>query len=336
DLCLDRGADPFDPQLLYNASLGPDETQWLERLWTASKARGRLEAWRRDDGRPIGGRVPCSALDFLLGAAVQRNHLQRAAWLLAHGARASTLHAYTAQPVHTEARLAGFAEMMALLEAHGATPEPLTGERALRAAVMRGDEAEARREVAADPSLVRHPAVLIGVASHGSAEGLAFLLSLGADITVRDHQGATALHRAVQSGSLDAVTTLLAAGDDPDVRDGTWRGTPFGWACHFGQDAVAAHLATITRDVRTLAREAALDRLAEVLAEAPALVNVRLAGDPAPTPVFCLPDDEALAEEVAALLRARGADLRIRDGAGRTPAEAARARGLEGAATVLA
>jgi hypothetical protein len=78
-----------------------------------------------------------------------------------------------------------------------------------------------------------------------------------------------------------------------------------------------------------------LPRLEVVLAADPSLADERLPVDQAPTPLFCLPDDEDAAEEVARILMAHSADPRARDADGRTPADAARARGLDEAAQLM-
>ena len=44
-LVIERGADPFDPQALYNTSLGDDSTAWLDLLWSESNKRGEARKW---------------------------------------------------------------------------------------------------------------------------------------------------------------------------------------------------------------------------------------------------------------------------------------------------
>ena len=78
-----------------------------------------------------------------------------------------------------------------------------------------------------------------------------------------------------------------------------------------------------------------LNRLGVLLDEEPALANHRLADDQSPTPLYCLPDDEERAVTTAQLLLDRGADRKVRNAQGQTPAAAARARGLDDAADVL-
>lgn len=334
-LFLEHGADPYDTQALYNTSIVGDDITWTERLWTACARQGRTAEWSEVNGRGLGGRIKVGTLNYLLGNAVSSNHLGRAAWLLAHGADATTRHAYSQHPVHTEARLAGFPHMVALLERHGAQPEPLAGERALMAALMAGSNDEVRSRLAAEPALRRSPHALHAAAAHGHASAVQLLLSLGVSADLTDHEGTTALHRAVLGGAVSVIDVLLAAGANVDMREHKWRATPMGWACHLGRVPAAERLAPRTRDVRALARSGRVARLDAVLASDPSLANDRLADAEEPTPLFCLPDDEEEATAVAQVLIAHGADTSIRDPRGQTADQVALARGLDDAAEVI-
>jgi hypothetical protein len=333
-LLVEAGAEACDSQSLYNVSIVGHDTHWYEVLWRQAEVAGKLDDWRVKGPGRLGEHLGCSTLNYLLGNAVGQNHLLRAQWLLERGADADTPHAYEKRPVLAVARLSGFTAMADLLEAHGATPVALDGVDALQALAARGDEAGARALVAARPEVIRSPRPLLSAAEHGNAPAVALLLALGVDVGAGDHQGITPLHRAVQSGSLEAVEHLLAAGADVDARERRWGGTPLSWAVVLGQPHLADRLAPISRDVRALASQARLDRLAAVLDAEPQRISEVLPGD-APTVLFCLPDDEDDAVAVARLLLARGADPRARNGKDDTPADAARKRGLDEAAAVL-
>ncbi|USQ97304.1 ankyrin repeat domain-containing protein [Caulobacter sp. RL271] len=333
-LLVEAGAEAYDSQSLYNVSIVGHDTHWYELLWRQAEVAGKLDEWRVKGPGRLGEHLGCSTLNYLLGNAVGQNHLLRAQWLLERGADADTPHAYEKRPVLAVARLSGFTAMADLLEAHGATPVALNGVDALQALAARGDEAGARALVAARPEVIRSPRPLLSAAEHGNAPAVALLLALGVDVGAGDHQGITPLHRAVQSGSLEAVEHLLAAGADVDARERRWGGTPLSWAVVLGQPHLADRLAPISRDVRALASQARLDRLAAVLDAEPQRISEVLPGD-APTVLFCLPDDEDDAVAVARLLLARGADPRARNGKDDTPADAARKRGLDEAAAVL-
>ncbi len=43
-LLIERGANPFDTQALYNTSIVGDDIRWLEFLWKHSEARGVTES----------------------------------------------------------------------------------------------------------------------------------------------------------------------------------------------------------------------------------------------------------------------------------------------------
>jgi ankyrin repeat protein len=335
DLLIATGAETCDLQTLYNISIVGADLHWYEVLWRHAEAKGETDKWRTPgEGRLGRHEAGETTLDYLLGNAVGQNHLARAEWLLARGANPNTAHFYTRQPVHALAQLSGFLEMAALLERHGARPAALSGVEAFQAACLRHDAAAARALLADQPELVRHPAPLLAAAMFGDAAAVRLLLDLGAEVGALDQDGISPLHRAVQSGSLEAVNLLLEAGADLDLRDGRWRGTALSWAVALGQPHVAERLAPLSHDVRALASLARIDRLEAVLAEAPALANHVLPED-RPTPLFCLPDDEDLAVEVARTLLRYGADPSIVGKSGETAERLARKRGLDDAADLL-
>ncbi len=89
-------------------------------------------------------------------------------------------------------------------------------------------------------------AALIGAALHGQSAMIRLLCDLGADVRAFGppgfHPHATALHQAVDSGSLAAVRALVEAGADPAVRDRIHGGTPLDWARHFHREEIASYL----------------------------------------------------------------------------------------------
>jgi len=344
ELLIEAGAAPYDSQALYDISIVGEDLDWYERLWRACEARDRLEPWRAPGKDRLGGSKGQSTLDYLLGNAVGQNHLARAEWLLERGADANANHFYTGdpldkttgRPLHALAQLSGHLEMVALLERHGASPYPLTGIEGFQAACMRGDAGSARAMAAADPNLLRDPGPLLTAAMQGDATAVGLLLDLGAAMDAADADGIAPLHRAVQSGSLETVRRLIAAGADPDRRERRWGGSAMTWCQVLGRPHIGDFLEPLTRDPRALARQGRVERLAELLDAEPGLVNLRPpAGHDAPTPLFCLPDDEDAAVAVTRLLLARGADPTVRNPKGQTPAEMARRRDLDEAAELL-
>ena len=85
-LLLERGAEPYDIQVLYNTHFRGDVLWWLTLTWEYSIASGRRQDWADPDlpmfdmgGYGTGAR-------FLLWLAIQKNNHTLAAWLLERGA----------------------------------------------------------------------------------------------------------------------------------------------------------------------------------------------------------------------------------------------------------
>jgi ankyrin repeat protein len=87
---------------------------------------------------------------------------------------------------------------------------------------------------------------LAGAALYGRSEPIAALIDLGVDVNAYSppgfHPHATALHHAVDSGSLAAVEVLLRAGASLTAKDRIYQGTALGWAEHLGRAEIAAYL----------------------------------------------------------------------------------------------
>lgn len=86
---------------------------------------------------------------------------------------------------------------------------------------------------------------LVAAALNGKARALTKLLQLGVDLNAYStgiHPHATALHHAVDSGSLEAVKILVEAGADLNTKDKVYQGTPLGWAEYEGRKEIADYL----------------------------------------------------------------------------------------------
>lgn len=179
-------------------------------------------------------------------------------------------------------------------------------------AVARGDQADVRRHLAADPARVHgapgarlnplHQAIL-----RRQTPIALLLLSRGADPQAPDSSGRTPLHLAVERGDLDVVWALLQRGADPTRRD------KIGWT--------------------PLHHAAAKDqlRIARMLLDAGVDPNVR--SERGGTALH-----EAAASggaEMVRLLLARGTDPAIRSATGVTALDIAREFGNDAARAVL-
>ncbi|HEX2842259.1 ankyrin repeat domain-containing protein [Hyphomicrobium sp.] len=333
-LLIERGADPYDFQSLYNTSITRDATTWLDFLWAESERRDRLEKWR-DPATKIGGNVPLCALDYLLGNAVAYNHILRAEWLLTHGANADGVHAYSGRPLREEALIYGHAAMAELLVRCGASVSPLEGQAAFQAACMRGDRDAARRLADQHPECLHDPAPMLTAARQGRADVVELLLELGMDVDVADEIEQRGLQVAVAGGSLEVVKLLVAHGADIDRPTTSFGGGAMGYAAHFDRREIATFLMPLSRDVLELTYLGMAERVRELFAEDPQLANA-VSKKFGVTPLFCLPDDEDAAAEMTTLLIAHGADPRFANKDGLTAEQVARKRGLIDAADLIA
>jgi ankyrin repeat protein len=332
-LLIERGADPYDSQALYNTSITRDDTTWLDFLWTGSEQRDRLVKWRENPATSIGGNVPLNTLDYLLGNAVAYNHPRRAEWLLMHGAKADGVHAYSNRPLREEALIYGHAAMADLLVRYGAKAPPLDGQTAFQAACMRLDRDAARRLAEQHPECLHNPSLMLIATRQGRTDVVALLLELGMDVDIADETQQRGLHNAVAGDSIDVVKLLVAHGADID-RPTTRFGGAMGFAAHFERRDIAAFLAPLSRDVFNLTYLGMAERLRELFAKDPQLANA-VAPRAGITPLFCLPDDEDAAVAITTLLLAHGADPNIVNKDGLTAEQDARRRGLIDAADFM-
>lgn len=339
DLLLERGAKPFDIQVLYNTHFSGDMLWWLELVHSRTAGTERGAAWDDPEWKMFDMGVYGSGARFILEVALKKRNLPLAAWALGRGANPDAAPArdwrFPKKPLYQLARLEGFDEMAELLLRHGASPEmpELTDREQLTAACHRLDRAEVAALFARNPSLKQLPHSMHMAAEQDRPEVVALLLDLGVSTEVQDHNNETSLHRAAMSGSLAVARLLIERGAEIDPRDRRFGGAPIGWASHGDQKEMVEYLSGLTRDFRMVCIAGNAARARQLLAEDPKLA-VR-ATDGAP-PLFGLPDDEEKALAIATVLLESGADSAAQNPAGQTAADAARKRGFESVAALLA
>ena len=157
---------------------------------------------------------------------------------------------------------------------------------------------------------------------------------MGVPVDLAARNGQRALHEAAGAGALDAIQLLIDAGADIDRRGGNYHATPLGHGVFWKNKGVIELIAPLSRDPHDLAWAGWAERLRVVLSEDPSLV--RTLNPRKVTPLFMLPDDEDAAVHVAEVLLAFGADTKARNPQRETPEQAARKRGLDDAADLLA
>jgi ankyrin repeat protein len=321
-LLLERGANSYDPQVLYNTALWHDDDRWLELLWTQAVKTSPTVGWK------IAGK---SAFDFLLDLAVSRNHLKRAEWLLQHGANPNAIGHYSKQSFYKHAVLLGLTEMAALMLRFGAEPIRFEGYEAFHVACMRLDRQAAQALLEQHPEYLAAPGPMIAAAHHDLRDVAAFLLELGMSPDVDDH-GYRPLHTAAASDSPNVAALLIERGAEIDAREPKYGGTPLGWARHQERRRMIELLSPVSRDVFALAATGNVERLRQVLTAEPEFARAMYRSL---TPLFYLPEDDDQAVEVAELLLTHGTDPTIKNNEGATAADCARKRGLDDAGELI-
>ena len=339
DLLLERGAEPFDIQVLYNTHFSGDMVWWLERVYKRTIDTPRGEAWRDPEWKMFDMGHYGSGARFVLETAVKKRDMTLARWALDRGATPNAAPAkdrrFPKHSLYEEAVRAGLPEMAELFLRYGATATTptLTDEEAFLQACLNQDRDRARALAGAHPEYLRSPAAMFAAAERDRPDAIALLLDLGVPIDIADSTNTHALHRAAAAGALKAAALLMERGAEIDPIETTYHGAPIGWASHGDHIAMIDLLSRYSRSIWTLCFRGYVARVREILRENPALARqVRENGI---TPLWWLPDDEEQALEIVELLLANGADPSIKSKSGGTAADWARKRGMRAVAERL-
>ena len=349
-LLLERDAEPYDQQFLYNAFAGhasqrhlaADDFVWLlDLIYAHAIRRGRERDWQ-DPNWPMldMGGYGCGAW-YLLRSALTANNLRLAEWALAHGAnpnapRPSRPRA-PQETLYEQAIQRGLIECAVLLARYGATPAPVAAPRDDRAQFIEAcfslDRPRVQALIAQHPKYVQDTQAPFLAADRDRADVVTLLLDLGVspDLT-EERSRRTLLHAAAYAGAAAVVRLLIARGARIDPVDAEHGTTPIYWAFWGQQPKVLDLLAPHSRDAWALVCAGKIDRLRELIAAEPDLAKMRDDND---TILFYLPDDEKAAAEIVRLLIANGADPAVTRPDGVTAEQIARARGLDEAADLL-
>jgi ankyrin repeat protein len=339
ELLLERGAEPFDIQILYNTHFSGDIVWWLELVFRHTIGTERGAAWKDPDWKMFDMGAYGSGARFLLDTAVNTRNVPLAEWVLAHGANPHAAPArdrrFPKRSLYERALLEGLPDMAELLVRHGATrsaPVLDEHERFLDAC-FRLDRPEARRLLRDHPEYLQSPAAIFKAATRDRPDVLALLLDLGISIETQDHTGKRPLHEAAVANALGAAGFLIERGADVDPRESSYNGTPIGWAAHGDRVAMVDFLSRYSRDIGTLCFRGYVERVREILREDPG--RARAVSKDGYTALWWLPDDEPTAMQIAELLLAAGVDAAAKNAAGKTAADWARRRGMREVATRL-
>jgi ankyrin repeat protein len=336
ELLLERGAQPFDVQILYNTHFSGDMLWWLDPVYRHTIDTPRGAAWRDPDWPMFDMGRYGSGARFVIETAIKTRKPELVEWALARGANPNAMPAqdqrFPQHTLHDLALLQQQPDVAEMLARHGATRS--TGARDPRDefldACFKLDRDRARMLAIAHPEYLRIPHAMFEVARLDRADVLALLLDLGMPLESQDPRGKRALHEAAYYGSLGVAKLLIDRGAEVDPVESTYGNTPIGWATHADQREMIDFLSRYSRDIWNLCVNGCVDRVREILAEDPGLArrDNRLRG----TPLWALPDDEAKALQIVDLLLNAGADPSVASEEGLTPADYARRRGMDAVA----
>ena len=339
ELLLERGAEPFAIQVLYNTHFSGDVLWWLALVYEHTIHTPRAAAWKNPDWPMFDMGNYGSGARFLLETAVKKRDLLLAEWLLARGANPNAAPArdkrFPKRSLYELALTESLPEMAELLARHGAlrsTPARDETERLIDAA-LRLDREGAHALLVTHPDYLASPAALFEAARRDRPDALALLLDLGCLLEIQDGTGKRALHEAAANGALRSAALLVERGAEVDPRESSYNGTPIGWAAHGDKTEMVRFLSQYSSDVWTLCFNGYVERVRDILAENPNLAM--RGGEDGITPLWWLPDDEGKAMQIVELLLAAGADPSTKNTEGRTAADWARRRGMHDVAARL-
>lgn len=339
-LLLERGAEPYDMQVIYNLHFHGNVLWFLEMMHEHTARLGHRADWDDPEWTMLDMGGYGSGARFLLAGALEHRDAELAEWMLAHGANPNAAPArdtrMSKRSLLEDAIRSGQDDIATLLLRAGATPAEVTlnGADGFAAACLRLDRESARALSVAHPEFLHAPAPMMIAARQDRAEVVALLLELGMSANIEDPTQGTqrALHEAAYYGSLRVAELLLARGAEIDPVESSFDITPLGGAVYAGRTEMVELLSRFSRDVWALTSTGNVERLREVLDEAPERAQAQSDGQ---TLLMCLPDDEARALEIVRVLLAFGADAAVRNREGHSAADIARQRGLDAAAEQL-
>jgi ankyrin repeat protein len=338
-LLLERGAEPYDIQVVYNIGFHGNVLWFLKLIHEKSVKQGRQVDWDDPNWAMLDMGGYGNGARWHLDIAMKNNDLELAEWILSHGASANAPPAedrrFPSRTLYEEAMRRGYTELAELLVRYGATPTAvvLDDEDAFAAACFRNDRAAAQSLVAKHPEYLSSTKTIFAATKHNRVDVVEFLLDLGTSPNIEDAKKQRPLHLAAYHDSLEVAKLLIDRGAEIDPVEANWGNTPLDCAVYSQHPRMFDLLGPISRDVWNLTFTGNVERLRDVLAAEPDLAKV--ASRNYGTPLMWLPDDEARAMNVVALFLANGADPLIRNEEGQTAADRAERRAMFDVAEML-
>lgn len=335
---LERGAEPYDGQVIYNIHFHGNVLWFLELIYERSLQLGRKSDWDDPNWSMLNQGNYGDGARWHLEIAIKKNDIELAKWCLAHGANPNAPPASDERfPQFSLPELAvrrGCPEIAELLLRHGGKPFPFVpGDKDLfESACFRLDRARAASLARKHRELLRSTDVIFKATKQDRADVVALLLDLGMSPDVEDAESQRPLHIAGYDDAVRVAALLIKSGAEIDPRESNFNNTPLDCAVYMQKPRMIELLSHYSRDVWNLVYTGHVERLRELLATEPDLAKVVWDGW---TPLMWLPDDEARAAEIVELFLAHGADPSIRNKEGLSAADYASKRALERAADLL-
>jgi len=331
-LFLERGAEPYDMQVVYNIGFHGKVLWFLKLIHEFSVKAGRAADWDDPNWSMLNMGGYGSGAHWHLNIALVNNDLELAEWILTHGgspnADGPTDKRFSQRPPFLEsAQRHGLTRMAELLLQHGATPTAIEpeGMEPFVAAVMRRDRH------AADVLLAEHPEyrdsheAMFVATKRDRVDVVQFLLDLGVSPDVANKRKERPLHIAAYNNALRVARLLIARGAEIDPVESSYGNTPLGAATYAQHQGMIELLAARSADIWELTINGRVERLRELLDRNPERAKAAWDGH---TLLMWLPDDDARAMEITNLLLSLGADASARNKQGQTAADRAERRGM--------
>lgn len=331
-LLLERGAEPYDMQVIYNLGFTADYRWYLRLIHERSVQLGRKADWDDPEWSMLSMGNYGTGARWLLGHAIENDDLALVEWCLEHGASPSSAPAKDSRfhqgSLYEQAMELGHDEIAELLARHGAerrrvtrTPMDL-----LVADCLRLDREAVRRCLEAHPEYLGSHEPLIAAAERDRADVVELLLDVGMSPDVENAQRERPLHHAAYNNAVAAARVLIDRGAAIDPVEQNYGNTPLGAAVWHLHRPMIEVLVPRSRDVWELTYLGAIDRLREVFAEDPERARVSWKGA---TPIMWLPpQDERTALDIVKLFLAYGCDPTSRNEEGMTAADRAEKLGM--------
>ena len=332
-LLLDRGAEPYDIQVIYNIAFHGKVLWWLKLMYEYSVKAGHRADWDDPNWSMLDMGAYGHGAGWHLPIAIRNNDLELAEWVLTHGGSPNPAqplqHRFRwTRTLYDEAMRLGFTEMADLLARYGTSPGGYVPDAKdlFAAACFRLDQTEVRALLAEHPDFLSAPDVMFEAAHRDRVDVVTMLLDLGISPDVSDGEKQRPLHMAAYANSLGVAQLLIERGAEIDPVESNWANTPLGAAVYSQHSEMIALLGRVSRDVWELTYVGNVARLRAVLTEEPD--RARVASDGHTLLMWLPPDDERRAMEVARLLIGHGADPSLRNKEGQTAADRAYRLGM--------